>query len=289
MDVLPSHHRTVKRTLKPAGALIALVVAMLTAHGADVRVLDPDGHPVAGAAVVCLGREKGVDSSGPDGSAHVPDACRRVHCEIGDFVPAQAVIVNGKAECRLTAGVFVTAAPVPTSCVGEHACSAAIRRFGGGISESDSVRLDDPFWPPGVIPRSHFRFKAVPPGRYRFQMQRTVGLHDLWECEADLGTLAAGDVEVQLRWTDPVRVAVRAPRPGLTVVVARRLSAADTPGTWACSRPDYLPPIVTGADGTAAVFVDPARPFVIELREEGQDAALARREFDAVPTGVVQF
>ncbi len=277
----------------PLGGVLALLVpfaAALPARAAEVRVLDPAGNPVREAGVVCLGREKGDGVTGEDGVARVPDACRRVHCETPDFVPAQAAIVDGRALCRLTFGVFVTAAPLPAACAAERGCSAAIRSFGGAVVESDSLRLNDPDWPASWRPqRTHLRFKVVPPGRYRFLISAKVGPDAWWSCEAELGTLAAGKVHVEPGWRDPVRVKVRADRAGLRVVVARRLRAPDPPGAWECSTADYGPDVVTAADGGAEVLVDPGRPFVLELHEAGRDAPVARREFDAPPEGLVDL
>ncbi len=276
--------------LFPVIALLIPSASALTARAAEVRVLDPAGNPVREAGVVCLGREKGDAVTGEDGVARVPDACRRVHCETADFVPAQAAIVDGKALCRLTAGVIVTAAPLPPACAAERGCQAAIRSFGGAVVESDSLRLNDPDRPPSWGPqRTHLRFKIVPPGRYRFLMSAKVGPEAWWSCEADLGTLAAGKVRVEPVWRDPARVTVRAGRPGLRVVVARRLRAPDPPGAWECSSADYGPDVVTGADGGAEVLVDPGRPFVLELHDPGRDAPVARRAFDAPPEGVVDL
>ncbi len=262
--------------------------AMGLVRAAEVRVVDPSGNPVPNVAVICLGSESGVGSTGADGLARVPDRCRRVHCEIRDFLPAQAAIVNGRAECRLAQGVAITAAPLPKACAGEHGCHAAVIGFGGGVSEGDWERTGVPDLPEWRKEPEHFRFKLVPPGRYRLRLQALVGETDMWVCEADVGTLAAGEQRLTTFWRDPAPVRVRAPRAGLTVVVGRRLDRADRPGDGHCSRYPN-PPIETRADGTAEGLVDPAHPFVLELHEPGRDAPVARREFDALPEGEVVF
>ncbi len=260
--------------------------AISLAEAAEVTVVDPAGRPVLNAAVICLGGESGVGSTGADGMARVPDACRRVHCEIRDFLPAKAAIVDGRAVCRLAEGVAITAAPLPSVC--EHGCHASVIGFGGAASEGDSKQTGGPGRAAGGTEPDHFRFKLVPPGRYRLRIQGLVGETDMWVCEADVGTLAAGAHQLTAFWRDPARVRIRAPRPGLTVLVGRRLDRADRIGDGRCSRYPN-PPVETTADGKAEVLVDPAHPFVIELHESGRDAPVARREFEAVPDGEVVF
>jgi len=258
----------------------------------EVRVVDDAGKPVVDAMVACLGRETGAAVTGEDGTAIVPGACKEVYCERGDLVPDKAIVEEGKAACRLRAGLILSVEIVPKQPDELYYVSAYDPRNRGGLEAGIT----------GGVPRTadggsfverdeqgkrRHRLRPLLAGRYRLE----VGRHrDQWQCGTDLGELPAGQHNVTVVWREPVEVKGRVlDRQGNPVadvplfVRPEEQDAASPAGGWTCiARQEGREP-VTNKDGIFRVLVDPAAPVKLEAGWQGYPIGTASISIKGIP------
>ena len=169
-----------------------------TAFAAEVRVVDPDGHPKQDVVVLCNGRSKGATITDATGTVAVADTCRKVQCVHGEFIMGEVNVEGGHALCRLGAGVHVSG-EIDRKVCGE--CSVSLTGYRSvRASESGRVDLSKSGRP------ATFHVKPVPPGPYALTIYRH---DDEWSCSTDLGEMSAGPHTVAAVWREPIPVEVK--------------------------------------------------------------------------------
>jgi hypothetical protein len=281
------------RSLISGVTLAVACVAM--AHASEIRVLDASGSPVPETAVVCLGRESGAANAGPDGVAKIPDECRRVRCQRGDFVSVDVPVQGGKAECRFAAPLLIVVDPLPPDCA-EKGCSAHARRLDGNVRDP-GMQAGDGWNPasPHFRQRTSLHLTPMLPGHVLFSYALGVmPAGPFWTCETDLGIVPAGRLVVTPVWRRPSTVTVQVlggdDRPRADVPVRVRVPlhqpGEDPPGTWHCSlEPEPRDGFRSGPDGSLTVEVDPGGHPIVEAGDPQGPEGFVSRVLDVVPDG----
>jgi len=246
--------------MRVAVLLVLLASAPLAAEGATVTVLDPEGRPVAEAAVMCVGHETDPALTDAEGRAAVPAGCRVVSCMQGSYLPGRATVGEGTRVCRLLAGVRVTISLAPPGC--GDGCSVGLMPIEG---EGDHASREM-----GSDPDSGFlvaRLSLVAPGAYE------VVLHGggWWACRSRIGLHYPGDETIRAAWRSPVEItgvvldARGRPASGIPVRArAGNDKGSREPGGWRCEEDKQAPDVFTSGDGSFRLPIDPGEPNVIE-------------------------
>lgn len=248
------------------GAILVsrVLVALLFSSGvltraATVQVLDADRRPVSGVLVTCLGREEGAALTGPEGTAALPDACRRVSCARGGYVSGEAVIEGARAVCRISTGVFVRL-DVPEPGCGDD-CSASLYWLEGALGGvSALLKRGDDSWTARLGP--------VAPGTYELGLVR---VDDHWVCGTAMTLSEPGEHRARGIWREPFElhgiVRLEDGRAGFDVPVHVKShpgEAARPEGVWQCRSLEGAPDVFTGPDGAFTLRVDPEESLQVE-------------------------
>jgi hypothetical protein len=235
-----------------AARLVVLASSAAAVHAGTFRVVDPDDRPVAGAAVMCSSSEPGAALTDRDGLATIPDACPRVSCMKGDYLPGVAQRDAGVAVCRLVAGVRLTVVPRPDRCAGDcHARLSPVEREPG--TADPRLQRD---------PASGSFHSRVAPRAYEVVLHADAAD---WLCRTRIEVTATDALEVQATWRAPHALAGvvlddRGRPIGDIPVRTRPLE----PGITHCARTADATDLFTAEDGSFSIPVDPQGRTSIE-------------------------
>lgn len=230
-------------------AILAILASSTRPNrAADVLVIGPDGAGVAEAAVLCAGSEGSPALTDSQGRASVPDACARVTCMSGRYLPGTVDLGSGPAKCRLAEGVRVVVALAPPGC--GDGCSVSLVPEARGTEPVHREVREDP-----QTGGSAARLPLVPPGAYAVWIFGA----GHWICQRRIELSSTGESLVSGVWRGPtlLRGVVLGPT-GLPLpdMPVRAVSKKARAEAWSCAIDTYVPDVFTAPDGTFELPVD---------------------------------
>lgn len=179
-----------------------LAASVAGAHAASrIEVLDAEGRQIPGARVRCVHPESDHWLATLVGAALVPNMCSRVE-RVGPGYLSSTVDVSGKrVSCRLERGAVLHVAVDPAACRG--GCVASLR---SPVADSPTVSVRVPESDGPCTESVLVELPPVSVGRYVLEIVRS---DDSWSCTTNLGSVDAGDLNIEVRWTEPRQLSAR--------------------------------------------------------------------------------
>lgn len=259
--------------------LFYLGLCLPTRAEVTVSVTDDGGKPLADIAVACTDGVRGLALSDALGLTRLPDGCWKVACESGNYLPAEAKVVDGTAACTMRKALLLTVRPLPAPCRTEEGCLVfAVSDSGRRVGATSHHYA--------LVAGTHFfdtervHLGATPPGRYRLG----IGLfHSSWHCWRFLPDLPAGETTVSPVWREPQQVmgqvldAQGRPRANILVYVLHDPALIQAGDGATCEIDPKQSEAVSDAQGRFTLLYDPAIDIAIVAGDPDDPLGMASR------------